>query len=45
MCIICIDYQKHLITAAEARRNLGEIVVSLEHLLEIEDMLDQEESE
>ena len=41
MCIICIDYQKQLISAAEARRNMGEMVIDPEHKKEIEDLLDQ----
>lgn len=43
MCIICVDYQKQLITAAEARRNMGEMVIEPEHLEEIELMLEEDE--
>ena len=39
MCIICVDYQKQLITADEARRNMTEMVVDPEHEIEIETML------
>jgi hypothetical protein len=39
MCIICIDYQKQLITVTEARRNMGEMVIDPDHEIEIEMML------
>ena len=40
MCIICIDYQKKLITGAEAWRNLGEVVIDPLHRLEVALMLE-----
>lgn len=43
MCIICIDYQKQLISAHEARRNLGEMVTDPVHRGEIEAMLDADD--
>jgi hypothetical protein len=44
MCIICIDYQKGLLTIAEARRNLGEMAeIDFEHFMEIEEMLSEDE--
>jgi hypothetical protein len=38
MCIICVDFDKGRLTTREARRALGEMVVSLEkkHVDEIE---------
>lgn len=44
MCIICIDYQKQLLTIPEVRRILTEMHQDLdpEHLLEIEEMLKEE---
>jgi hypothetical protein len=45
MCIICIEYQKQLLTAAEARRNLPEVVTDPAHLAEVEAMLDADEPE
>lgn len=39
MCIICVDYQKQLLTVDEARRNMREMVLDPEHELEIEIML------
>ena len=39
MCIICIDFQKQLITVAEARRIIGEMEVDPDHEIEIETML------
>lgn len=41
MCIICIDYQKQILSADEARRNMGEMVIDPEHRLEIELMLEE----
>ena len=43
MCLICVDYQKGLLTAAEARRNIGEMVISDEHRDEIEIMIEDRE--
>ena len=43
MCMICVDYQKQLITATEARRNLGEMVLDPEHREEIEALLAETE--
>ena len=45
MCIICVDYQKQLITNAEARRNLGEMVIDDEHLGEVLRLLDEDEED
>lgn len=47
MCIICIDYQKGLLTAAEANRALGEMADDLgpEHVAEVLAMLDEAEPE
>jgi hypothetical protein len=45
MCIICVDFQKQSITASEARRNMGEMVIDREHQLEIELMLEQDKLE
>lgn len=38
MCIICVDFQKQLITVAEARRIMGEMGVDSDHEIEIETM-------
>lgn len=43
MCIICIDYQKKLITANEARWNMGEMVIDPAHRAEIERLLEEED--
>lgn len=38
MCIICVDFDKGVMTTAEARRALGEMVVKLgpEHVAQVE---------
>ena len=41
MCIICVEYQKQLITGAEARHNMGEMVIDPEHREEIEKLLEE----
>ena len=40
MCIICTEFQKERLTIPEARRNLGEMVATLEseHVEEIEEI-------
>ena len=38
MCIICVDFQKQLITVAEARRIMGEMSVDHAHAAEMETM-------
>ena len=43
MCIICVDFQKQLITPTEARRNMGEMVIDKNHELEILLMLEEDE--
>jgi len=43
MCIICVDFQKQLITPTEARRNMGEMVIDRGHKLEILLMLAEDE--
>jgi hypothetical protein len=47
MCLICVEFQKQKMTVLEARRAFREMSVSLEaeHIREVEDMLDQAESE
>jgi len=45
MCIICIDYQKQLLTYAEAWRNLGEMVIDPAHRLEVQLMLEKDKME
>lgn len=47
MCLICIEFQKQLITLSEARRNLVEIRGSLtpEHVEKIERMLNKAEED
>jgi hypothetical protein len=45
MCIICIDYQKRLISADEAWRNAGEVVTDLRHLFEIKAMIEKDEED
>jgi hypothetical protein len=45
MCIICVDFQKQLISAHEARRNMGEMVLDPNHRLEIELMLEKDKME
>lgn len=44
MCIICVEFQKQLITIQETRRILAEMhgVIEPKHLLEIEEMLKEE---
>ena len=40
MCIICLEIEKNRLTTQEARRNFGEMSVSLgEHAEEVEEML------
>ena len=40
MCIICLEIEKNRLTIQEARRNFGEMSVSLgEHAKEVEEML------
>lgn len=41
MCLICVDLAKQKLTAAEARRALGEMRVKLdaEHVREVEEQL------
>ena len=41
MCMICVDYQKQLLSAAEVRRNMGEMVIDPEHREEIEKLLEE----
>jgi len=43
MCIICVEYQKQLLSVAEARRNMGEMVIDPEHREEIEALLAEDE--
>lgn len=43
MCIICVDFQKQLITADEARRNMGEMALTPEHREEIRVMIEDRE--
>ena len=43
MCIICVDYQKQLLTAAEARRNMVEMVLEPGHREEIERLIEDRE--
>jgi hypothetical protein len=43
MCVICIDYQKQLLTADEARWNMREMNLPLEHQREIESMIEERE--
>lgn len=45
MCIICIDFQKQLLTLSEARKNLSEMIVDRVHLQEINEMLDKAENQ
>ena len=45
MCIICVEYQKGLLTPAEARRNAMEAVDDLKHLYEIEKMLEEDDED
>ena len=42
MCIICVDYNKQLITADEVRRNIGEMTLDRAHELEILLMLEKD---
>ena len=45
MCIICVDFQKQLITIREARGILSEMQSTIDpkHLIEIERMLKEEQ--
>lgn len=43
MCIICIDFQKKLITANEARRNMGEMEIDPAHREELDKLLDEQD--
>ena len=45
MCIICVEFQKQLITTNEARGILSEMqsTIEPEHLVEIERMLREEQ--
>jgi hypothetical protein len=45
VCVICIDFQKKLITAEEARRILPEMVedIDVRHAMSIYEMLDETE--
>ena len=44
MCIICVEFQKQLITINEARGILSEMqsTISKDHLIEIEEMFKEE---
>lgn len=39
MCIICVDYQKGLLTTEEAWRNLGEMVIDSDHRQEVMELI------
>lgn len=39
MCMICVDYQKGLLTASEAQRNMGEMVADSGHQEEIKNLI------
>ena len=41
MCIICVEYQKQLLSVDEARRNMGEMVIDPAHREEIEKLLEE----
>lgn len=43
MCIICVEYQKGLLTAGEALRNMGEMAIEPEHREEINRMIEDRE--
>jgi hypothetical protein len=45
MCILCVDLAKSAMTAAEARRALGEMRVKLDprHIEEVETLIDEAE--
>jgi len=45
MCIICVDFQKELLTVTEVRRILTEVFPEMEteHLEEIYEMLEEAE--
>ena len=46
MCIICVDIERDKLTLKEARRNFGEMSVSLgDHASEVEEMLSKLEIE
>jgi hypothetical protein len=47
MCIICVDFQKQLLTINEARGILSEMSSTIErkHLTEIKEMLEEAENE
>lgn len=38
MCVICVDYLKGLLTIEEARRNMYEMDIDVEHRVDIEVM-------
>ena len=44
MCIICVDYQKQLISIHDVRRNMAEMDIDLKHKKEIELMILESES-
>lgn len=41
MCMICVDYQKQLLTYNEAQRNLREMTLDPEHRIEVLLMLEE----
>ena len=43
MCIICIDIEKNLLSHLEARRNLGEMIYSLDsnHIKVVQDKISE----
>jgi len=41
--MICIDYQKQILTASEARRNADETITDLRHLFELESLIEETE--
>ena len=43
MCIICVDFQKQLITADEARWNMREMDLTPEHREEVEALISESE--
>ena len=46
MCIICLEMEKNRLTIEEARRNFGEMSISLgDHAEEVEEMLSRLEIE
>lgn len=44
MCIICVDFQKQLLTASEARRNAREMIDDLGHLYELEALIKESDA-